>query len=93
MHILNTIMKPRIVYVYYTSPFSIPNIKKLEKILIKVTKEIINLLKNTTNILAHLSDEDFGINTTSLLPNYANCTGKQLLQAFYDHGQLGIICQ
>lgn len=45
------------------------------------------------NILTHLSNEDFGINTTSILPEYIHCIGKQLLNALNDQGQLGQIYQ
>jgi hypothetical protein len=91
--ILNTVIKPCIAYAYYAVPFSKPDIQKLDKILSKLTKEICNIPKSTANILTHLSHEDFGINTTSLLPDYINCIGQQLLQALNDPGQLGIIYQ
>jgi hypothetical protein len=39
--------KPRISYAYYTTPFSKPNINKWDKILIKWTKEICSIPKNT----------------------------------------------
>lgn len=45
------------------------------------------------NILTRLSHEDFGINTTSILPDYIHCIGKQLLNALKDQGQLGQIYQ
>ena len=57
--ILNTVLKPKITYTYYTTMFSKPNIKKkLNKILNKLTKEICNTTKSTTNILTHLKNED-----------------------------------
>ena len=43
--------------------------------------------------IAWIPNEDFGINTTSLLPNYINCVGKQLLNALNDQGQLSQIYQ
>lgn len=54
-------IKSGIAYVYYTVPFSKANIKNLDKILIKLTKEIYNILISITNILTHLSNNDFGI--------------------------------
>ena len=93
IHILNTIIKPKITYAYYVVPLSKPDIKKLDKVLNKLTKEICNLPNSTTNALTHLSHEDFGMNTTSILPNYIHCIGKQLLNALNDQGQLGQIYQ
>ena len=91
--ILNTVIKPRIAYAYYAVPFSKPDIKNLDKIISKLTKKICNIPKSTTNILTHFLHEDFGINATSLLPNYIRCIGQQLIQAFNDAWQLGIIYQ
>lgn len=47
---------------------------KLDKILSKVTKEICNIPNSTTNILRHLSNEYFGIGTTSLLSDYVSAS-------------------
>ena len=93
IHILNTILRPRLAYAYYAIPFSKPHIKKLDKILSKLIEEICYLPNNTTNILTHLSNQDFGKNTTSILPDYINCIDKQLLNALNDQGQLGQIYQ
>ena len=76
IHILNTVIKLGIAYAYYATSFSKPDIKKLDKILNKLTKEICNLPQSTTNILTHLPNEDFGINTTSLLHEYINYIGE-----------------
>ena len=91
--ILNTVIKPRIAYAYYAVPFSKPDIKKLDKIISKITKEACKIPKSTANILTHLSHENFGINATSLLPDYIHCIGQQLLHALNDQGQLGTIYQ
>ena len=93
IHILNTVIKPRIAYAYYAVPFSKPDIKKLDKIISKITKETCRIPRSTANILTHLSHENFGINATSLLPDYIHCIGQQLLQALNDQGQLGTIYQ
>jgi hypothetical protein len=79
--------------VYYAVPFSKPDIKKLDKIISKITKEACRIPRSTANILTHLSHENFGINATSLLPDYIHCIGQQLLQALNDQGQLGTIYQ
>ena len=91
--ILNTVIKPRIAYAYYAVSFSKPDIKKLDKIISKITKETCHIPKSTANILTHLKHENFGINVTSLLPDYIHCIGQQLLQALNDPGQLGIMYQ
>ena len=91
--ILNTVIKPRIAYVYYAIPFSKLDIKKLDKIISKLTKEICKIPKSTANILTHLPHKHFGINVTSLLPDYIRCIGQQLIQALNDPGHLGTIYQ
>ena len=91
--ILNTVIKPRIAYAYYAVPFSKPDIMKLDRIISKLTKEICNIPKSTANILTHLPHDNFGINVSSLLPDYINCIGQQLIQALNDPGQLGRIYQ
>ena len=76
IHILNIVIKLGIAYAYYGFPFFNPNIHNLKKVLSDLTKETWNIPKSTTNILTHLSMGDFGINITSLLPNYMHCKGK-----------------
>ena len=91
--ILNMVIKPRIAYAYYAVHFSKPDIKKLDKILSKLTKDICRIPKSTANILTHLPHDKFGINVISLLPDYVRCIGQQLIQALNDPGQLGTIYQ
>ena len=91
--ILNTVIKPRIAYAYYVVPFSKSDIKKMDKIISKIIKKTCKIPRSTANILTHLSHENFGINTTSLLPYYIHCIGQQLLHALNDQGQLGTIYQ
>ena len=93
LKILNTVIKPRITYAYYAIPFSKLDIKKFDKKFSKLTKNICHIPKNTANILTHLPHENFGINATSLLPDYVRCIGQQLIQALNDPGQLGTIHQ
>jgi len=40
-----------------------------------------------------LPHDNFGINVTSLLPDYIHCIGQQLIQALNNPGQLGLIYQ
>ena len=91
--ILNTVIKPRIAYAYYAVTFSKPDIRKLDQIIGKLTKEICNIPKSTANILTHLPHENFGVNITSFLLDYIRCIGQQLIQALNDPEQLGIIYQ
>lgn len=74
-------------------PFFKPNIGKLENRLSKIPKNTCNIPKSAANIFTHLSTEDFGINTTSMLSNYINCIKQQLIHAFNDPKQLGKIYQ
>lgn len=78
---------------YRVIPFSKLDIKKLYKILNKLTKVICNISKSIANILIHLSNEDFGVITTSLLSYYIYCICQQPLQALDEPWQLGIIYQ
>ena len=82
--ILNTVIRPRITYAYYAVPFSKPDITKLDQIIGKLTKEICNIPKSSANILTHLTHENFGIEVPSLLPDYIQCIGQQLIQAIND---------
>lgn len=91
IHILNTVIKPNIAYAYYLVPFSKPDVLKLDKLLGKLTKEVCNIHKSTTNILTHLSIQDFGMYTLSFLLDYIHCIGKQILFALNNLGQLGLI--
>ena len=91
--ILNAVIKPRIAYAYYVVPFSKLHIKKLDKIINKLKKEICHIPKSTANSLSHLPHDNFGMNATSLLPDYIRCIGQQLIQALNNLGQLGTIYQ
>ena len=52
--ILNTVIKPRIAYVYYAVHFSKLDIKILDKIISSITKTSCNIPKSTANIFTHL---------------------------------------
>lgn len=87
---------PRLAQMYticlLCGPLLQPNIKKLDKLLNKLTKEICNIFKSTTNILTHLNNKDFNINTTSL-PNYLHCIRQNFIQVLNDPRQLETIYQ
>jgi hypothetical protein len=61
---------------------------KIDKILIKLTKTICKIPNNTTNILVDLNDDNYGINTTSILLDYITYVSKQLIQSLNDQVQL-----
>lgn len=74
------------------SPSPSQILDKVDKVLSKLTKEMCNICKSTTNILTHLTNDNFGKkNTTSVLPYYVDCISQQLVQALNDPRQLGII--
>lgn len=77
--LLNIVIKPSIAYACYILPFSKPEIRKVDRIISKFTKKTCKIPTNVANIHTHLNIENFGINTTFILPNYLTCIGKQLL--------------
>jgi hypothetical protein len=78
-------------YSFHAAPFSIPDIKKLDKKLISLTKKVYGLPQSTPNIAVQLPYEMFGMQATSFLTSYARTLGDQLTQALNDKGQLGKI--
>ena len=68
--------------------FSKPNIMKLDKVISKLTQELCNIHRNTTNILTHLYNKDSGTNVTSLLLDYVPDIDKQLTTILDDLGWL-----
>ena len=90
--ILNTVIEPRIAYAYYGVSFSKRNIKILDKIISKLKENLQHTQKHCEH--HHTSPpRRFGINITSLLSDYINCMGQQLIQALNDLEQLGTIYQ
>lgn len=65
LHMRNIVLKPRIAYAYNLVSIFKLDIKNLDKILNKLTKDICN----------HLPLEDFKIYTTSLLQDCVYCIG------------------
>jgi hypothetical protein len=88
---LNTVLRPGVQYSFHAAPFSIPDIKKLDKKLISLTKKVYGLPQSTPNIAVQLPYEMFGMQATSFLTSYARTLGDQLTQALNDKGQLGKI--
>ena len=87
------VIKPCIAYNYYVAPFSKPNICKLEKNTHKSHKNNMQCSQQHIKYPHTPITEDFGINTTSLLPKYINCIWKELIHALNNQEQLGQIHQ
>lgn len=60
--------------------------QKLDKILVKLTKSICNILQSCPNILTHLSRQVFGIEVFSPLPRYATMLRETLTQMLTAQG-------
>jgi hypothetical protein len=88
---INTVIKPGIVYSFYAVPYSMPNIAKLDQKIIALQKAICGLPKSTPNITTKLPHNQFGLNAQSLEIEYLTCIGKQLHNALNDPRRLGII--
>ena len=69
------------------------DIRKVDKLNIKLTKVICKLPLSTLNNFTQLPRETFGIKVYSFLPRYATSLSKQLTQTLNDLGQLGQIHQ
>lgn len=72
---------------------SIPNIREHNKLLIRLTKSICNIPGDSSNILRQLLWVAFGIETLSLLPQYAITINDQLTQTLNDLDPLADIYQ
>ena len=86
---LNIVLRPGMQYSFHAAPFSIPDIKKLDKKLISLTKKVYGLPQSTPNIIVQLPYKMFGMQATSFLTSYVRTLGDQLTQALNDKGQLG----
>ena len=91
--ILKTIIRPAIEYVFIVAPFYVPDIKKLYKLLIKLTKFMCNIPKESPNILAQLPHQTFNIEVFSTLPRYVTTLNEQLTHTLNDPSPLGHIYQ
>ena len=87
------VIRPSIEYAFYTTTFSIPDVREMNKLLIKVTKAIHILTTSTLNICTQLPQETFGTEACSLLPRYATTMSEHLTQTLNDPCPLGQIYQ
>lgn len=89
--IVNTVLCPGVAYSFHVVPYSIPDIKKIDKLIISTTKAICNLPQSTPNLTTQLPTSLFGIQAFSFLNDYIKCIGKQLQDALNDPRQLDLI--
>lgn len=83
------VIRPGIEYAFYATPFSIPDVREMDKLLIKYTKAIRSLTTSTLNIFNQLPQETFGTEACSLLPRYATTMSEHLTQTLNDPCPLG----
>ena len=89
INMTDTIIRVGITYNFYTVPYSIPAIKKLDKKIIALHKTICGIPKCTSSIVTQLPHNLFGIEAFSLQNTYLRCIGKQLQNALNDKGRIG----
>ena len=88
---IDTVIRAGIAYSFYTVPYSIQAITKLDKKIIGIQKIICGLPKCTANITTQLPHDIFGSEAFSLKNAYLRCISEQLRNALNDPGRLGII--
>ena len=93
IHIIETVIRAGIAYGFHVVPFSLPTIRKLDKLLIRLQKTICGLPKSAPNVTTQLPHHLFGLNAFSLTQTYLRCIGEQLRDALNDPGILGSIYQ
>jgi hypothetical protein len=72
---------------------SLLTINKLDKILIRLQKDVCGLPKSSPNVMTQLPHTMFGLEALSLRNAYLYCIKEQLQEALNDTGQLGTIYQ
>ena len=63
---VDTVIRAGIAYSFYTVPYSLPTIKKLDKKIIEIQKIICGLPKCTANVIIQLPHDLFGLEAFSL---------------------------
>ena len=91
INMVDTVIRAGIAYSFYAVPYSLPAIKKLDKKIIAIQKNICGLPKCTPNEVTQLPHDLFGIEAFSLKNAYLRCIGEQLRNALNDKGRLGAI--
>ena len=72
---INIVTRPEIAYSFYTVPYSMPNIVKLDKKIIGLQKTISGLPKSTPNITTKLPHNRYGLDAHSLKTEYLTYIG------------------
>jgi hypothetical protein len=78
IHMTDSVIRAGIAYGFYTVAFSLPTINKLDKILIRLQKDIYGLPKSSPNVMTQLPHNMFGLEAFSLRNAYLRCIGEQL---------------
>jgi hypothetical protein len=93
IHMTDSVIRACIAYGFYVVAFSLPTINKLDKILIRLQKDICGLPKSSPNVMTQLPHTMFGLEAFSLRNAYLRCIEEQLQEALNDTGRLGTIYQ
>ena len=88
IQMVDTIIRAGIAYSFYVVPYSLPAIKKLNKIIIALYKTIRRLPKCISNAVTQLPQDMFSTETFSLKNAYLTCIGEQLINALNNKGRL-----
>ena len=91
IQMVDTVIKAGIAYSFYAVPHSLPAIKKLDKRIIALHKNICGLPKCLSNAIMQLPQNMFGTEAFSLKNAYITCIGEQLINALNVQGRLGRI--
>ena len=91
LKLVDTVIRPGIVYSFYAVPYSMPTITKLDQKIIGLQKAICGLPKSTPNITTKFPHEQYGLAAHSLKTEYLTCIGKLLCNTLNDLGKLGTI--
>lgn len=78
MSMADTVIWIGIAYTFYDVPYSLSTIKKLDKKISTLQKEIYGLPNCTPNVTTQLLYNLFGMEALSLKNAYFGCIGKQL---------------
>lgn len=88
---INTVIRAGIAYSSFAILFSMPTIKKLDKKIIALYKNIFRLPKCTSNVITPLPHDLFGMEAFLLKSAYFRSIGKQLRNALNDTDRFGKI--
>jgi hypothetical protein len=86
LKMVDTVIRPGIVYSFYAVSYSMSNIAKLDQKIIALQKAICGLPKSIPNTTTKLPHDQFGLNAQSFKTEYLTCIGKQLRNALNDLG-------